>query len=240
MSLVHHVYTAAQVKTAIQHVSDAKRAASLQWFFKTGKGEYGYGDKFVGVTVPKLRVVAKAFATLPTTEITKLLTSRIHEHRMVALFILVAQFTKSPERQRRELYDYYLAHTHNINNWDLVDLSAPKIVGGYLIDKDKSILYSLARSASLWERRIAVLATSAFINRGDYADIVAIAQLLLADKSDLIHKAVGWMLREVGKKDLSVLTDFLDKYCTQMPRVMLRYSIEKLPQRQRQNYLSRR
>lgn len=240
MSLVHTVYTAGQVKTAIRRVSDPKRAASLQWFFKTGKGEYGYGDKFIGVTVPQLRVVAKTFAALPLKEITKLLDSRIHEHRMVALFILVSQFIKSPEYQRRVIYDYYLAHAQHINNWDLVDLSAPKIVGGYLIDKDKSVLYSLVRSTSLWERRIAVLATSAFINSGDYADIIAIAQLLLADKSDLIHKAIGWMLREVGKKDLAVLTDFLNKYCTQMPRVMLRYSIEKLPERQRLNYLGRR
>ncbi len=216
-----------------------EKAMVLQRFFKTGKGEYGEGDIFLGLTVPQQRAIAKKYRDLLLAYIEKLLHNKIHEYRLTALFILSDQFKHSDEKKQKIYYDFYLANTKHINNWDLIDLSARDIVGGYLINKPKErkILHTLARSNSLWERRIAMLATSAFFRNNDVADTLAIAEILLHDNHDLIHKAVGWMLREVGKRDDAVLISFLNKYCKTMPRTMFRYAIERFPEAKRRTYL---
>jgi len=215
-----------------------KQAALLARFFKTGPGEYGEGDQFIGVKVPVTRKVAKEFKNLPLPEIGCLLHSEIHEERLLALVILVGQFQKGDDATRKSIYDLYLANTRYINNWDLVDVSAPKIVGGYLeTNRSRKPLHRLAKSASLWERRISILATGWFIWRDDFADTLRIAEKLLGDKEDLIHKAVGWMLREVGKRDVAVLDEFLGKHCRVMPRTMLRYAIERFPEEKRRKYM---
>lgn len=208
-------------------------------YFKTGKGEYGEGDRFLGLTVPQQRRIAKKYRDLPLRDIEKLLHSSIHEYRLTALFILTDQFKRANETERKKFYDIYLANTKYINNWDLIDLSARDIVGGYLINKPKerNILCKLAKSKSLWERRIAVLATFAFLRTNDFRDSFAIAEILLHDKHDLIHKAVGWMLREVGKRDQLVEEVFLKKHYQAMPRTMLRYAIERFPETKRRSYL---
>ena len=185
-----------------------------------------------------IRKVAKEFKKLPLAEVECLLHSNIHEERLLALVILVGQFEKGDEATRKSIYDLYLANTRHINNWDLVDLSAPQIVGGYLETRSRKPLDRLAKSASLWERRISILATHWFIRHGDFADTLRIAKKLIGDKEDLIHKAVGWMLREVGKRDVAVLEEFLDKHCRTMPRTMLRYAIERFPENRRQAYLN--
>jgi 3-methyladenine DNA glycosylase AlkD len=199
-----------------------QRAAILACFFKTGPGEYGEGDRFIGVKVPVIRQVAKEFKNLPLAEIECLLHSEIHEERLLALVILVGQFEKSDRTTRKRIYHLYLANTRHINNWDLVDLSAPQIVGGYLQNRSRNPLDRHAKSASLWERRISIVATHWFIRHGDHADTLRIAEKLLNDRVDLIHKAVGWMLREVGKRDVVVLEAFLGEHCRVMPRTMLR------------------
>lgn len=205
-------------------------------FFKTGPGDYGAGDKFIGVVVPDQRKIAKKYKDLSLIDLQTLLDSPIHEHRLTALFILIFQFKASPQK----IYNFYLKNLKNINNWDLVDSSAPKIMGQYLKDKkNRDILYKLVKSKNLWRRRIAVLTTYTFIKNNDFKDCLKLSKILLNDDHDLIHKATGWMLREIGKIDLSVLLKFLDKNYKKMPRTMLRYSLEKLSETKRQYYLSR-
>ncbi len=222
------------IQSSIRKLGNQKDAGILQWFFKTGPGEYGEGDRFVGVRVPVLRKLVKEFAEADEATLHALLESDVHEDRALALFILVRQFEKGNEVDRARIYRFYLDHTCRINNWDLVDLSAPQVVGGYLVNRSRRPLYRLVRSKSLWERRIAILATFTFIRQGDFADTLALADLLLGDREDLIHKAVGWMLREIGKRDLAVLEAFLEPRCKTMPRTMLRYAIEKFPEPKRQ------
>ena len=214
-----------------------KQAAILARFFKTGPGENGEGDRFIGVKVPVIRKVAGEFKSLPLSEVVCLLHSEIHEERLLALVILVGQFQKGDDTARKRICDLYLANTHHINNWDLVDLSAPQIVGGYLEERSRKPLDRLAKSRSIWERRISAVATHWFIRHGDFADTLKIAEKLLTDKEDLIHKAVGWMLREVGKRDVAVLEEFLNDHCRAMPRTMLRYAIERFPEEKRRKYM---
>ena len=229
------------VTKALAKVVDKKKAKLLAGYFKTGKGGYGEGDVFLGVVVPAQRKIAREFLKLPLSEIQKLLNSKIHEHRLTALLILVAQFEKGDEKTRKKIFDFYLKNAKRINNWDLVDLSSHEIVGAYLLDKPqirREILRRLAESKNIWSRRIAIISTAHFIRKKDFADTLALAEKLLADEHDLIHKAVGWMLREVGKRDEKVLRRFLDSYGAKMPRTTLRYAIEKFPEPERKKYLA--
>ena len=228
-----------QVKTELEKLSDPEHAMKLQGFFKTGKGEYGEGDVFIGVRVPDQRRIAKKYRNIPLTDVLELLRSEIHEHRLTALFILTEQFNKGDEEARRRIVDLYLRNTAYVNNWDLVDSSAHKILGVWLVDKPRGVLYDLAGSESLWERRISIISTFAFINRGDLVDALALAGALVDDGHDLIHKASGWVLREVGKMDQSALEEFLLEYFETMPRTMLRYAIERLPEEWRRFYMRR-
>lgn len=229
---------AADVVRALQQVASAERAKNSEWFFKTGPGQYGEGDVFIGVSVPNQRKVAKQYAGLSLGEVEKLLLSLVHEERLTGLLILVYRFKRSDEQGRGEIYDFYMVHTTCVNNWDLVDSSASNIVGAYLADKDRAVLYELARSDNLWERRIAIIATAYFISLGESKDTLAIAEILLGDTHDLIHKAVGWMLREVGKNcGQEVEEEFLKKHYRVMPRTMLRYAIERFDEPLRQQYL---
>jgi 3-methyladenine DNA glycosylase AlkD len=227
------------IKEEMGTVADPEKARLLARFFKTGKGQYGEGDIFLGIMVPGQRRIAKKYATLPLSGIRALLSSRFHEHRLVALFILTARFRKADETERQTVFDFYLSHTKHINNWDLVDLSAGYILGSHLLDKDRTALYRLARSRNLWERRMAIIATSAFIRNGEFDDTLRVAEILLADAHDLIHKAVGWMLREVGKRDLKTEETFLRKHYRTMPRTMLRYAIERFEESKRKAYLKK-
>ncbi|MCB0404028.1 MAG: DNA alkylation repair protein [Bdellovibrionales bacterium] len=229
--------TLEQARVDLKRRRNATKAKTLQRFFKTGPGEYAEGDKFLGVVVPQTRAVAKKFQTLSLRDALILLKSPWHEERLLALFLMVGRYRREPG-DRGAVYKAYLGHTGYINNWDLVDSSAEHIVGPYLADRSKAPLKRLARSKSLWERRIAVLATFHYIKQGDFKDALALAAQLLRDEEDLIHKAVGWMLREIGKRDLPVLDAFLRKHCQQMPRTMLRYAIEKHPPARRRAYLS--
>lgn len=216
-------------------LADPKKAKTSAWFFKTGPGEYGEGDKFLGLNTPQTRSISKIYKDLPLSDIQELIKSPYHEERSIAIQILVHQFLKNP----KVIYDFYLKNTEFINNWDLVDISAPKIVGEYLLDKPRNILFKLVKSKSLWERRIAIISTFAFIYKGDPRLSLQISKLLLNDKHDLIHKAVGWMLREVGKRcGEKYLTGFLDENVKTMPRTALRYSIERFPEDKRKHYLS--
>ena len=223
----------------IKKQSDPKRAKNNAWFFKTGKGQYGEGDKFAGLTVPRMRKIATLHKNLSFAEIKQLLDSPIHEHRFIALEILVMQFEKAENLKQDEIINFYLNNANRINNWDLVDTSAPYILGEYLLDKNRQILYKLAVSENMWQRRIAIVSTAMFIKNKQFQDTVKIAEILLNDKHDLIHKAVGWMLREVGKQDKRELIRFLDKHYRQMPRTMLRYSIERLDDKLRHKYLKK-
>ncbi len=225
------------IESDLQDLADADRAKALARFFKTGKGEYGEGDVFLGLRVGDTRRIAKRHSEMGLTDVRKLLGSRIHERRLAALLILVEKFGKADEKEREKIYEFYLKNTKRVNNWDLVDLSAPNIIGAYLMDKDRETLYKLSRSKSLWERRIAMLATYTFIRKGEYRDALRIAEILLNDKHDLIHKAVGWMLREVGNRDRDAEERFLKKHYRKMPRTMLRYAIEKLPPKRRAWYM---
>jgi len=222
------------LKEELERNKDAEKAKVYSRFFKTGKGEYGEGDLFLGLSVPKQRKIAKNYIDLNLDEIQELLLSKIHEHRLVALMILIFKYKKNFDK---EIVDFYLQNTKNINNWDLVDLSAYQILGHYLLDKDKSILYKLAKSDNLWEKRISIISTYEFIKNNKFEDTLEISEILLNDKHDLIHKAVGWMLREVGKRNLETEEEFLKKYYKQMPRTMLRYSIEKFWEEKRKFYL---
>lgn len=231
---------ASDVEKALMAEASDHDAANLAWFFKTGVGEYGEGDIFIGVRVPTIRKICKTFATLSLAEASKLVTSPVHEIRMAGLIIIANRAKKAEGNELREYYNFYLDHLHRgfINNWDLVDVTCRDVVGHYLIDKDRAPLYVLAESSLLWERRVAIVSTSAFINRGQAVDTLALAELLLQDNHDLIHKATGWMLREVGKRcNQTLLTDWLDEHVLQMPRTMLRYAIEQLPEPTRLRYL---
>jgi 3-methyladenine DNA glycosylase AlkD len=226
----------------LNQVANSKKAKILARFFKTGKGEYGAGDKFLGVMVPIQRKIAKKYLQLRITDLEKLLISKIHEHRLTALFILIDQYQKADDRQKKEIISFYLrmARVGRINSWDLVDLSAPKILGDFLLDKKKDTLYNLIKSKNLWVRRVAVLSTFTFIRESKFNDSLKIAQTLISDPEDLIHKAVGWMLREIGKKDFKLEMKFLDRWAGIMPRTMLRYAIEKFNQSDRYRFLNLR
>src|SRR3989344_3195011 len=224
------------LREELERLTDNKKASFLQRFFKTGKGEYGEGDIFVGLTVPQSRILAVKYKDLSFLEILELLKSKIHEERLIALLILVHRFKKNPDEQKK-IYNFYLQNTKYINNWDLVDLSSHKIIGEYLLDKPKDILFELARSENLWERRIAMISTFSFIRDRKFDTSLKIAEFLVKDKEDLIQKALGWMLREIGKKDLETEETFLKKYYKQMRRTALRYAIEKLPEEKRLSYL---
>lgn len=228
------------LKADLFRLASPEKAKNSAWFFKTGKGEYGENDVFLGITMPEQRKAIKPFLNLPLEEVEKLLQSPEHEYRMCALLIWVAQYKKSSEENRKRIYEKYLDNTRWINNWDLVDASAEHIVGLWLEKRKEKmkVLESLAKSKSLWERRIAMLATFCYIKKGESKDALAIAEILLEDKEDLIHKAVGWMLREIGKK-CSILEEetFLQKHYKNMPRTMLRYAIEHFPELRRQAYL---
>jgi 3-methyladenine DNA glycosylase AlkD len=226
-----------QAKKHLRENADRQKARISRGFFKTGPGEYGEGDIFLGLTVPFVRGAVKQFQDLPLSDAIKLLRSKIHEERLLALLILVRQFSEGDVKAKERIYKAYLANTKFINSWDLVDLSAPQIVGGFLTDKNRQILYRLANSPLLWERRIAVLATFYFIRIGEFDDAFGIAKCLLFDKEDLIHKACGWMLREVGKRDADAEEKFLRNNCQVMPRTMLRYAIERFPENRRKAYL---
>lgn len=222
----------------LRDLGDSDVAAGSQRFFKTGKGEYGEGDCFLGIRVPTLRKCVKDFAPLSMDEIATLVASPYHEVRMFALLMLVKKYGATTENAEKEaVYHFYLDHTRFINNWDLVDCSAPHIVGAHLYPRDRQPIYRLIGSSSLWERRIGIIATLYFIKRDDFSDTLGAAGLLLKDREDLIHKAAGWMLREVGKRDKGSLEVFLNNYYRQMPRTMLRYAIERLPEEQRLSYL---
>ncbi|MFA6253297.1 MAG: DNA alkylation repair protein [Patescibacteria group bacterium] len=231
----------ANVKKDLKKLSKSSKAKILQRFFKTGKGQYSEGDKFIGVVVPDIRKVSKQYSDLPLKQVSELLHSKIHEERLCALLILVEQYKKGDSKKQKQIFGLYLKNYKYINNWDLVDLTAPRIVGAYLADKPKNILYKLAKSKNLWQRRIAILATFQFIYYCQSKETIKIANILLHDKHDLIQKAVGWMLREVGKRcDEQILLNFLDKNYKTMPRTMLRYAIERLLEKKRQHYLGKK
>lgn len=222
----------------LERLKNPVKAKLLQRFFKTGKGEYGEGDIFLGIIVPKQRAVAKKYCNLELKDLHKLLDAKIHEYRLVALLILVDKYKRADLADKKTIVNFYLSNTKNINNWDLVDLSAPKIIGPFFRHKGKSTIIKLARSQSLWERRISILATFDYIKENHFKTALRISTILVKDKEDLIQKAVGWMLREVGKKDINVLEGFLEKYVKVMPRTMLRYAIEKMSEKERKKWLS--
>jgi len=215
-----------------------ERAEISQRFFKTGPGEYGEGDVFCGLTVPQTRELAKKFGELPFSEIKKLLSSEIHEERLLALLILVRRFERGESAVRKKIYDFYLQNTARVNNWDLVDLSADKIVGRHLLNRSIAPLLTLARSKILWERRVAIVSTFQFIRQANFRTTFKIVRVLISDGHDLIHKACGWMLREVGKRDSRILRDFLKLHSKSMPRTMLRYAIERFSKTERKKYLA--
>lgn len=223
----------------IRSFADPEKALQAMRYFKTAPGDYGAGDVFIGLTVPQSRKLAKKYQDISLRDVEMLLTSEIHEERLIALLILVKRFSQSDEKEQTKIFKFFLKNRKYVNNWDLVDSSAPTILGGYLFKRDRSVLQNLVRSKNLWDRRMAVLATFAFILNGEGKETLRLARILLKDDHDLIHKAVGWMLREVGKKvsekDLKI---FLDKYATQMPRTMLRYSLERLSVKDRQRYMT--
>ncbi len=227
--------TTNSIHTDLKNAGNPEKALVLQRFFKTSPGQYGEGDIFLGIAVPQLRQIAKKHPHLNAKEIKELLSSKLHEERLTALLILVNNY--QAKNNKKEIVEFYLSNTKHINNWDLVDLSADKILGNYLINKDKSQLYQLAKSENIWERRIAIISTFHFIKNNQFQDTLKLAEILLQDKHDLIQKAVGWMLREVGKKDIQTLEDFLKENYKNMPRTMLRYAIEKFPEKKRQAYL---
>ena len=218
-------------------LADPAQATFLQGFFKTGKGQYGEGDVFYGIKVPQTRQIAKEFKQISFAELIKVLKHPVHEIRLCGLMILVEQFKKAKEEDRKKIVYFYLSNTQYINNWDLVDLSCYHILGTYLVDKPRDILYSLAESSNMWEQRIAIVGTWAFIRKNEFEDTLAISKMLLNHQQDLIHKAIGWMLREVFKRDETVVLDFIETHYSQIPRTALRYAIEKLPEEKRKDIL---
>ncbi|MEA2339669.1 MAG: hypothetical protein QOE82_3676 [Thermoanaerobaculia bacterium] len=231
--------TGKAIERRLLSLRDATIAEGHLRFFKCGPGQYGEGDAFLGLNVPMLRTLSKEFTPASVDELIELLQSRWHEARLLALMILVRKYERGDEELRDEIYRRYLANTDRINNWDLVDASAPNIVGAHLLDRDRKPLYTLAKSDSLWKRRIAIVATQHLIRHDDFDDTLRIAELLLDDKHDLIHKASGWMLREVGKRDQAVLERFLRQHAPRMPRTMLRYAIERFPEEARRKYMAK-
>jgi 3-methyladenine DNA glycosylase AlkD len=225
------------LRKRIKKESNKQQAESLQWFFKTGAGEYGQGDVFAGIKMPVQRIIAKEFKNLNYNDIKELLASKIHENRMIGLLILLGKFKKGDEDEKEKIFKFYIRNRKGINNWDLVDITAPKIVGEHLLERDKKVLYKFAKSKILWERRIAILSTFTFIRAGKFETTYELSDILLDDDHDLIHKAVGWMLRETGKKDLHAEEKFLQSRYKKMPRTMLRYAIEKFPKVKRKKYL---
>ena len=228
---------ARDVQRRLKKLGNPEHAAISQRFFKTGPGEYGEGDIFIGIRVPVLRKLVKEFKDLPARDVEILLRSSIHEERLLAILLFVHIFSKGDETTKKGIYNLYLKSTEFINNWDLVDSSAEHIVGAYLMDKNKRPLYRLAKSKNLWERRIAIIATFYFVRRHEFSETLKISNMLLADRHDLIHKATGWMLREIGKRDLKTEEKYLKALYKKMPRTMLRYAIEKFPEEKRQRYL---
>ncbi|MEG1162196.1 DNA alkylation repair protein [Bacteroides sp.] len=227
------------IRQELETYIDPIKREYLPRFFKTGKGQYGEGDRFLGVVVPNTRLVARKHREVPFEVVAELLRSEWHECRLCALLILVERFKKSDEPMRKELYEFYLLQTARVNNWDLVDLSAPAIVGEYLLDKPRKELYRLAASPLLWEQRIAVVSTITLIRNRDFIDILRLSELLLHHPHDLMQKAIGWMLREMGKRDPDLLVQFLEKWSKEMPRTMLRYSIEKFSPEERAYFMKR-
>ncbi len=246
---------AQEIHAALEQYADPEKREVLPRFFKTGKGEYGEGDMFIGVAVPSIRTVAKMCKEEPLEVVEELLHSEWHECRLCALLMLVERFKKANSETKKLIFDFYLAHTDHINNWDLVDLSAPAIVGNYLADKPRDILYILAADPLLWNRRIAIVSTLTFIRQNDFIDTLRLAELFLEHTlaqqgtttsktsakvqkmHDLMQKAIGWMLREVGKRDKDTLICFLERHAQTMPRTMLRYSIEKFPDAERKAFM---
>jgi len=226
------------IRAALRRRANAARVPVLQRFFKTGPGEYAAGDVFIGVTVPDLRAVCREYRDAGLPEMLELLASPVHEERLLALMMMVEAFKRGTDREKRDIYRLYLASTTSVNNWDLVDTSAPQIVGAWLFTRSRAPLRRLARSGSVWERRIAIVATHFFIRQGEVDDTFQIADLLLADDHDLIHKAAGWMLREAGKRAPAAERRFLKPRCRRMPRTMLRYAIERFPEAERRRYLA--
>jgi 3-methyladenine DNA glycosylase AlkD len=227
-----------ELRKRLRRFASAQDAQFLQHFFKTGPSEYGEGDQFLGIRVPVVRRLVREFRGLSMADTCELLHSPIHEERLLALLMLVDAYDRGTESERAAIFRLYLDNTAYINNWDLVDGSAPGIVGRHLETRPRKVLFELARSPDVWKRRIAVLAAFRFIRRNEFAEILRLAEMLLQDRHDLIHKAVGWMLREAGKRDVTILRGFLEQYAARMPRTMLRYSIEKLPVTERRRWLA--
>lgn len=226
-----------EIQSKLQELSNPQHASILQRFFKTGKGQYGEGDVFLGIRNPSLHLLARNYAKTDLKIIQKMLFSKYHEERMLSLLILVKKFAKADEPGQKEIFDFYTNNTQQINNWDLVDLSAPHVVGSFLIERERELLFSFSTSDSLWKRRISMISTLTFIRLRDYDTTFALAEILLNDKQDLIQKAVGWMLREIGKRDIDAELMFLNAHYKKMPRTMLRYAIEKFPEPLRLSYL---
>jgi len=227
----------AGIRKDLKGKADPVKARLLRGFFKTGKGEYGEGDIFIGVTVPELRKIAKRHSTVSLDGIKELLSSGIHEERLVSLLILIDKYSNGNETERGEIFKFYINNLSGINNWDLVDISAPKIVGEHLMERDRKFLYRLAKSPNLWERRISIISTLRFIRVGDFKDTFGIAHILIDDRHDLMHKSLGWMLREVGKLDMEAEEEFLRSHLRRIPRTSLRYAIERFPWSKRAIYM---
>ena len=228
------------IQHRLRENADPEKAEHAERFFKTGKGEYGEGDRFLGIRVPVLRSYVREFQHLTLEETAEILRSPYHEERLFALLLMVQKYQKGDQAQQEAVFRLYLKNLQQVNNWDLVDSSAPSIVGAWLEERDKKLLYRLAESPSLWERRIAIISTFHLIRNNKFDDALAIARLLIADRQDLIHKAVGWMLREIGKRDIAVEKAFLDRHAATMPRTMLRYAIERFEEDERKRYLERK
>jgi len=223
-----------QLLKEIQSKANSEKAKIYQRFFKTGKGEYGEGDVFLGLTMPQQREIAKNYLALSFSQIQKLLDSKLHEHRMQAGIILTGKAKEKPE----ETFNFYIKNAKKFDNWDLVDVTCIQVVGNFLLDKDKARLYKLTKSKNLWEKRIAIVSTYSFIRKNQFGDAIKISELLLKDKHDLIHKAIGWMLREIGKRDKTILEDFLKTNYKSIPRTTLRYAIERFPEKERKQWLT--
>ncbi len=226
-----------EIRSRLHELGDPQKAEFLKRFFKTGPGQYGEGDIFLGIRVPDVRKLSRQYKSITATDVVPVLRSAVHEERLFALLVFVREFTKGKSAAREEIYNLYRDNVEFVNNWDLVDLSAPPIVGAFLEDRSRKPLYRMAESGTLWERRIAIMATFHFIRRQQFEDTLKISRILLDDGEDLIHKATGWMLREVGKRDAESEESFLKEHCRQMPRTMLRYAIERFPQEKRRMYL---
>jgi len=229
-----------KLKYELKQIANPEKATILQKFFKTGKGEYGEGDIFLGVTVLEQRKIAKRYVDLDLKDIKELLSNKVHEYRLTGFLILIYKFEKADEKEKKGIVDFYLKNIKSANNWDLIDCVADKILGSYLINKDKEILYELAKTDNLWKKRIAIISTFEFIKNDQFEDTLKISEILLNDEHDLIHKAVGWMLREVGKRDIEIEEAFLKKYYKTMPRTMLRYAIEKFDGKKKEFYMNRK